>query len=1013
MTNKPLSCLGCRCYEKDVLVTGSGCYPARVLFLAATPPPWGGLFTDKAGKIITTIIDELAQEERALRGGITAMSDMARGRHYMYAVQCPSGKTEKKILDQCASSVTHSQIIACDPEVIVPLGAGPLRSLSVAGNVKDLRGHCTTANIAGKTFKVVPTLSPVTLIDGQSGLYNIIKSDIATAARVAAQSSITLVSLDALRDTYDIPGSLGELEKLAERYSTYAPEGREVSQTMMAIDTETNTKYPWAPGAKIIMVSAAIESRVSSAMFLEHRSAPYDWREALPYILKITMSGHPKCWWNYKFDYSMFRFALMPKLRSLCAGSSSYKELVEKVVGVPLEEVYRWHGIRNTRWDGLMGEHMVDEDKKGFNGLKSVIKEYAPEYAGYEETLKESFRKAAEIRGESAEKEFLGVDCTVHPEGVECKEDWPFDVPSGTTFSELKPLAEAEKRKIRSEIRKAKKQGDSVERLEAQLAGVVEWVTEHKVIYKSLERAASTYKKVLMQALESSSYSSLTFEDIDPDTLALYAAIDADATLLICRDQRKRAFREDRPAEGKRALIELMDRHYLPLTELLAEMQHSGVAAEQSYLADLRELLSTEAENLRVKITHQLQSDLGYSEEEVILNNPKFMGDVFIAGYGLPKLATTAKGQASMNEKVIVEYAEMGNPIAQDFLNWRKLCKAQSTYVERLKRLSQRDGRIHGTIHLNGAATGRTSSAEPNLQNTPHFLGKVNIKKIFVPTPIHNLGWWVSDENRALAGKHGWVKEDRLIWGDVDFSGAEVRVLTRYAPDKDLIQALLEGVDIHSWMTAEIHQIPYEEINEGRKTDPALDELRRKTKQVVFGTIYGITSHGLQQRMGFTEEEAQETIDKLLGRFPAIKEYTERTKAEIARNQKISTPYGRFRRFPMANVGRWIKSRNERQGVNFLIQSYCSDIVMSCLNNMAERIQEIRGRMLLTVHDSICFEMPESEYPNLQSFLDSTLTEHIKEEFPDLPVPMPFDIKVGWSYGETVSPQKWAEARRK
>ena len=109
----------------------------------------------------------------------------------------------------------------------------------------------------------------------------------------------------------------------------------------------------------------------------------------------------------------------------------------------------------------------------------------------------------------------------------------------------------------------------------------------------------------------------------------------------------------------------------------------------------------------------------------------------------------------------------------------------------------------------------------------------------------------------------------------------------------------------------------------------------------------------------------------------------------------------------MANVGRWMKSRNERQGVNFLIQSYCSDIVMSCLKNMYFRLSEIRGRMLLTVHDSICFEMPIRDYGKLPSFLEETLTGHIASEFTDIPVPMPYDVKVGWSYGETVDPKEF------
>jgi DNA polymerase I-like protein with 3'-5' exonuclease and polymerase domains/uracil-DNA glycosylase len=1004
---KPLTCNGCRLYDSDKFTRGGGAYPATVLFLGGSPPPWGGgLFQDKTGRALKSIIADLAKEERygPYRGAGPAAA-MNRGKHFLYCVQCPGGKLEKSLVTQCAGSVAHSHILACKPKVIVPLGAAPLASLGVVGGVRDLRGTVVRANICGSVFKVVPTLSPASLLK-QPGVYDLIKGDIAVAARLAFEGEAPKVSLEELRQRYDFPQTLEEVRQVCTEYREY-DSGRGIAQTMMSLDTETTSLHPWRSDARVIMVSAAVAPQKAFSIFLDHRDSPYDWREALPHVLSVTMSKHPKAWWNYKYDFSMFKFRLMPRLVSLCAGSASYAKTVEDTVGCSLAEILTHSGIRNTRWDGLMGEHILNEDKKGFYSLKSVIKEYAPEYGGYEEDLKASFADAAERKASRQSRAVFNVDVTKGIPGVE-PDEFPFEVPSGTLLKDLQGVANSALRKRRSGAKKLLKAGDSAgaAALTRDIQGLEDWRECHKKTISGLERGAAAHKRELVQAL--SDNSAFTYEDIDAATLSLYAAIDADATLLISTQQRRAAHREDPPGKTPaRRMIQLMDRHYLPLTETLADMQCLGVPADQEYLTDLGVLLKAEASALETKLTARIVQDLGYAPEKIVLNNPKFVGDVFLAGYGLPRISETDKGQASMNEAAIKAYAEMGNPIAADLLSWRKLCKAQSTYVDRLKTLSIYDHRIHGSIHLNGAATGRSSSSSPNLQNTPHFLGKVNIKKIFVTSQVHSPSWWERDGNKSLAAQFGWTREDRLCWVDMDFSGAEVRVLTRYAPDENLIKALKEGLDIHSWMTAEIHGMDYDTINKGRKTDESLEELRRKTKQVVFGTIYGITSHGLQQRMGFTEEEAEETIAKLLNRFPAIQRYIRETHETVSKDGAVRTPYGRARRFPMVNAGRWMAGRNKRQAVNFLIQSYCSDIVMSCLSSMGRHIHEVRGRMLLTVHDSVCFEMPISEYPKLAGFLRKSLRDHIESTFPDMPVAMPYDVKVGWNYGETEDQEVW------
>tara|TARA_Y100000034_G_scaffold43105_1_gene52662 strand:- start:13788 stop:16433 length:2646 start_codon:yes stop_codon:yes gene_type:complete len=876
-----------------------------------------------------------------------------------------------------------------------------------------------TARIGNHTYKVLPTISPVALIKDSTGLYSLFKADVAKAAKVALSINATRVSLEDLRGRYDIPKSLDEVVAVCREYSEYVLPGKALKDCLMALDTETNTLAPWGKGAKIIMVSAAVDAQKACAITLDHKDAAYDWRDALPHVLRLTMSPHPKAWWNYKFDLMMFRRALVPKIRDLCA-SSNYRARLETVCGHSLETVLENSCVLNTRWDGLMGEHMLDEDKKGFYGLKEVVNEYAPEYAGYEDALQEAFIEAGKTKLSSQITGFIDPLCENMPLGMDVPPK-PFTTTPGTTVTGAYVQAEqtvaSYKGMLKTLNKNRKEKAAEISRIKNELGLVLAWMREERPAAKTYKKMLKAYEKLVTADIKNRGNleGNVTYEDLDLDLLSVYAAIDADTTRKICRVQRKKAFKEDPPKglAGRKSLISLMDRHYLPVTELLADMQVQGTHVDHAYLDSLTESLTEESALKEIEIFARINADLGLPEDRVILGNPKCLVDIFIGGYGLPKLKETAKGQPSMGAEELRTYASQGNTTAKLVLEWRQLTKAKSTYVDRLKKLANADGKVHGAIHLNGTSTGRTSSSEPNLQNTPYKLGRVNIKKIFIPTPLHDPTWWESQENQKSAKEHGWSSDDKLVWVDMDFSGAEVRVLTRYAPDNDLITALKEGLDVHSWMTAEIHGHSYRDIEVGRAYNPAMEELRRETKRVVFGTLYGITAHGLRSRMGFEETRAQEIIDKLMHRFPGIRNYINKTQGKISTKKHVITPYGRFRRFPMVRMGKWMESRNHRQGVNYLIQSYCSDIVMACMVNIGKNLHRVSGRLLFTVHDSVCWEMPESKVARLPEFLSDHIAEYVLKAFPDIPVPMPYDVQVGKSYGEKVSLTKWLSENKK
>lgn len=1029
---KPAACATCPLYGNRMAVP-VGSASVSVLFLLGSPYESRGTFaslnfSDKASDIVKRAVRDLAHEEATSQevqlSIVKPMQAMQRGVSFLYSVQCLGSDNTNKMIDTCADKFTHHAIFTRKPQVIVAMGAVALKCLGLDGGIKNLRGCSIKTKICGEDFTVVPTVSPMSLLGDDAGLYSIMKNDIARAAIIAAGGYAADVDVTELTSTYSFPNTIPELDALSAEFCNYSFNGQPAENSMMSLDTETNTLKPWSSSARIIMLSAAVAPGKATAIFLEHYKAPYDWRKALPYALRITMSKNPKAWWNYKFDYQMFKYALMPKLRDLCT-SESYRRDLESIVGHSLEDILKVDGINNTRWDGLLGEHMLDEDKKGYYSLKTVVADYVPQFSGYEDKLKEEFQRAQENKLLNSITEFK--DPVIKPMvGLE-EEELPFKAPaSPKTYSELLGLAEDRLQKT-AELRKAQVKKNYPNLTPAEIAAkklalktkegrLAEWIKREKIDQKNYERFLQDYVVESKISIDEGSDKEdvVTYEDLDPVVLQQYAAIDADVTFQICRKQRVNANKEDKKIErpGTQKHLTLMTRHYLPLTEALANMQSEGVWVDKSYLEGLHVSIKESSQKIEEEIRATLNADLGIdsSKEALLLNNPKTLANIFTAYYGLPVVKRTDKGFSSVDEDTLVSYSEMGNEVAKKLLVWRKLGKAKSTYVDSFLDLSSEDGKIHGNIHINGTATGRCSSSNPNLQNTPHTLGDTNIKKAFIPTPIHEESWWDLPYNVEQAKEYGWEKGDKLVWVDLDFSGAEVRVLTRYAPDKSLIEALVQGLDVHSWMTSEIHGYTYEEVNTGRTVKGSeMEALRSDTKKVVFGTLYGITAHGLNARMGFTEERAQEIINKLMNRFPDIQTYIENTKREISQKGFVATPYGRLRRFPMAKVGRWMEGRNHRQGVNFLIQSYCSDIVMSCLKNIAANRKEVALRLLLTVHDSICFELPLRMVPKLQDYLKERVEGHIKYVFPDMPVTMPYDVTVGYSYGETKDIKKFAQ----
>lgn len=311
------------------------------------------------------------------------------------------------------------------------------------------------------------------------------------------------------------------------------------------------------------------------------------------------------------------------------------------------------------------------------------------------------------------------------------------------------------------------------------------------------------------------------------------------------------------------------------------------------------------------------------------------------------------------------------------------------------------------------------SSSDENMQNVPYRIGEHNIKKIFIPT-----------------------NPDREIICNADAKAAEVRVYAAYSHDPNLIRALNDGMDPHSFFAGMVfnpdvvlegversmrkvvmdtigiddeHSWSYDDFNNRsnfKDTDPRyakqLDKLRKNIKRVVFGILYGASKYKISSIVGISNEQAQAIIDVLEKMFPSIPHYVSITKDQVRHIGVVETFLGRRRRFDMRGLTGYMRSKAERQAVNFKIQSTSSDLVLEVLCEVDDPIRhDFGGHLLITVHDSVVAEIPTKYVSQLPEFFEEYGVRRVAKRHPWLPVPFKWDVEVGPSYGEVIDIQEY------
>ncbi|WP_324013955.1 DNA polymerase I [Aeromonas hydrophila] len=434
----------------------------------------------------------------------------------------------------------------------------------------------------------------------------------------------------------------------------------------------------------------------------------------------------------------------------------------------------------------------------------------------------------------------------------------------------------------------------------------------------SLARRYLNAETISFEDIAGKGVKQLTFNQIELEQAAPYAAEDADITLRLHQTLWGKLSAEP-------GLAKVFSEIELPLLPVLARMERLGTTIEPK-------LLHQQSQEIEVRLGELEKQAHELAGQEFNLSSPKQLGEILFTKLGLPIIKKTPKGAPSTAEEVLAELAETYE-LPQLLMEHRGLAKLKSTYTDKLPlMIKPQTGRVHTSYHQAVAATGRLSSTDPNLQNIPvrNEQGR-RIRQAFIPCAGYKL----------VAA---------------DYSQIELRIMAHLSGDKGLLTAFAEGKDIHKATAAEVFGVALEAVT---------SDMRRSAKAINFGLIYGMSAFGLAKQLGIGRAEAQKYMDLYFERYPGVLEYMERTRQQADAQGYVETLFGRRLYLPD------IKSRNaglrkaaERAAINAPMQGTAADIIKRAMINVDGWIRGIEDqsiRMLMQVHDELVFEIREEK----------------------------------------------------
>ena len=455
-----------------------------------------------------------------------------------------------------------------------------------------------------------------------------------------------------------------------------------------------------------------------------------------------------------------------------------------------------------------------------------------------------------------------------------------------------------------------------------------------------------------LKALIGTGSKQITMAKVPIERAQTYACADADVT-----GRLRGVFQERVKRDG---FWDLLSQVEMPLVPVLVSLQRTGIALDAGALHEM----SLDLDQQMGELEADIYNIVGHI---VNLNSPQQLSSLLFEELQLPKTKRTRTGAYTTDANAL-EGLRGAHPIIDKVLEFRQLSKLKSTYVDSLPQMvNPRTGRLHTSYHQTGSATGRVSSSDPNLQNIPirTELGR-QVRRAFVA-------------ERA---------PDWLLFS-ADYSQIELRVLAHISQDPGMVEAFLNGEDIHSATGSQMYDVPMDQVTA---------DMRRIAKVLNFGVVYGLSAYGIAQQTEFNPEEGQRFIETYFARYPGIQQYIESVKEQAKQAGYVSTVLGRRRYIPDIHASNYnVRQAAQRAAVNMPIQGGAADIMKLAMIRVHNRIREsaLRAKMLLQVHDELVFEVPADEVDDLR--------ELVSEEMPkalEMTVPLKVDFKTGYNWGD-------------
>ncbi len=473
------------------------------------------------------------------------------------------------------------------------------------------------------------------------------------------------------------------------------------------------------------------------------------------------------------------------------------------------------------------------------------------------------------------------------------------------------------------------------------------WLASRRLGIEVPDRAS------LLGAAGTRKASRLTMDQVDAGDAAAVACACVDAAARLCD-----AFE---PELGEKGMRRLFDEIEMPLISVLARIEMNGVAIDTGVLREMSESLALEIK----RVEEEIYASVGH---EFNIGSPIQLSQILFEELRLPKTRRLKTGAYSTDAQSMEGLRGL-HDIVDYIYEYREVTKLKSTYLDTLPFLvNPRTNRIHTDFNQTGAATGRLSSSNPNLQNIPvrTKLGE-QIRRAFIARDVG--------------------PDPHLL--SADYSQIELRIMAHITEDPGLVEAFRRDEDIHAATASQVFNVPLGEVT---------PEMRRRAKVFNFGVLYGLSEFGLSVREKIPREEAATFIRTYFEKYPGIKRYVEETAARVRSLGYAETLFGRRRYIPEINSPNFnVRAAAERAAINMPVQGTAADIIKIAMNRLDAEMQrrEMRSLMTLQVHDELIFECPADELEEIRGLCLDIMPDSLKME-----VPLKIDTKTGRNWGE-------------